>query len=104
MVLMACSAIASAQVYQSVDEQGNPVFSDRPSADSQAVKVPEPNLGKAVEVPPPPPAAIPEQRPEIEPDREPSDLDGELIGEKRDKKRKRRPVHPLPRGNSGGGR
>jgi hypothetical protein len=97
--------VADAQVYQSTDEQGNPVFSDTPVPGGEEVEVPEPNVGDAVEVPPPPPPPEPVERPEIVPDREPSEVDGELVGEKRKKKGGGRyPGRPTPRGGGGHGR
>lgn len=106
IALTACFGTAAGQVYRSTDEQGNPVYGDTPTPGSEAIEVPEPNLGDAVEVPPPTPPPQPVERPEIVPDREPSDVDGELIGEQR-KKNKRRghvPPRPSPRGGSGHGR
>jgi hypothetical protein len=103
---MAICGPAGAQVYQSTDEQGNPVFSDSPTPGSEAVEVPEPNLGDAVEVPPPPRPPEPVERPQIVPDREPREVDGELIGEQRKKSGRRGqvPPRPSPRGGSGHGR
>jgi len=95
LILAACIPAASAQVYESVDDQDNPVFSDQPSAGGQAVELPEPNLGDAVEVPPPPKPTL-EAQPEIVPDRGPGEVDGEMIGEKRKKKKKSRP-RPTPK-------
>ena len=89
--LVTCWTLASAQVYQSVDEQGNPVYSDQPSPGGEVIEVPEPNLGDAVAVPPPPPEPEIEARPEIEADREPSAVDGEMIGVERKKTKSRRP-------------
>lgn len=91
--LMACCTLASAQVYESVDEQGTPVFSDRPSTGGQAIDIPRPNVSDAVEVPPPSaPAPEPalEARPKIEPEPSPKEAEGELIGEKKRKKGKKR--------------
>ena len=72
VALFLYSTSGVAQVYQSQDEQGNPVFSDKPSAGAKAVKVPEPNLGDSIEVPPAAPEPVPVEKPVIEGDREPS--------------------------------
>lgn len=73
-----------AQVYKSTDADGNVIFSDEPSAGSEKVDVPEPNVGDAVKVPESAPEPVPEPKPEIAADREPSNLDGELIEDNRD--------------------
>jgi len=95
LILAACCPLASAQVYESVDEQGKPVFSDKPSPGGQAVEVPEPNRADAVEVPPPEPVL--EAPPEIEADNQPSGAEGEMIGEKRKKRNKKKKILVKPR-------
>ena len=54
------------------------MYSDIPIPGSETIEVPEPDVGDAVEVPPP---SWSVERPEIVPEREPDDVDGELIGE-----------------------
>jgi hypothetical protein len=77
-VMLGLSCTLQAQVYKSTDADGNVIFSDTPTADSEEVEIPEPNLADPVEVPeyvpppePPPKAAEPQKR-------EPGE---ELIGE-----------------------
>ena len=49
---LACASIAAdAQVYESRDAQGNPVFSDTPSPGAEVVELPESNLADPVDVP-----------------------------------------------------
>lgn len=91
----ACCPLAMAQVYESVDEQGNPVYSDKPSPGGQAVEISEPNRADSVEVPPTPEPVIEAQpeikaQPKIEADPEPSGVEGEMIGEKRKKGKKKK--------------
>ncbi len=45
---LALAGTASAQVYESKDAQGNPVFSDKPSAGAEEVKVPPTNSADPV--------------------------------------------------------
>ena len=91
--LLGLNLPALAQVYKSTDADGNIVYSDQPGADSEEVKVPDPNVGDAVKVPETAPEPQPE--PEIVADEAPSNLDGELVGEEREKEksRRRRPKH-----------
>jgi len=58
---LALGGTASAQVYESKDAQGNPVFSDKPSAGAEEVKVPPTNSADPVADAPerPAPAATP---------------------------------------------
>ncbi len=58
---LALGGTASAQVYESKDAQGNPVFSDKPSAGAEVVKVPPTNSADPVADAPerPQPAATP---------------------------------------------
>jgi Domain of unknown function (DUF4124) len=58
---LALGGTASAQVYESKDAQGNPVFSDKPSAGAEVVKVPPTNSADPVADAPerPEPAAAP---------------------------------------------
>lgn len=50
LVTLLLESSVMAQIYQSVDDQGNPVFSDTPSAGSETVEVPAQNIADA---PPP---------------------------------------------------
>lgn len=55
MMAMALSVLSTglaAQVYQTADEDGNPVFSDTPSAGASEVEIQTPNTAKSVEVRP----------------------------------------------------
>ncbi len=95
--LLATSNTAFAQVYQSTDAEGNTVFSDTPTPDSQEIQIPEINVGDAVEVP------KPEPKPESEPEviviveEEPDYLTGEISVKERDNnKRRRRRPKPSP--------
>jgi hypothetical protein len=65
LLLLGSSCTAFAQVYQSTDEEGNPSFSDTPSAGSTEIKIPETNTGDAVKVPPPEPEPKPAPAPEV---------------------------------------
>ena len=89
--LLATSNTAFAQVYQSTDADGNTVFGDTPTPNSQEIQIPETNVGDAVEVPKPEPK--PEPEPEVIVEEEPDYLTGEISGKKRDdnNKRRRRP-------------
>ncbi|MFM7273817.1 MAG: DUF4124 domain-containing protein [Gammaproteobacteria bacterium] len=57
-VLAACPALASEEVYRSVDKDGRPVFSDRPTEGSSPVDVRTPNTMREL-APPPAPASTP---------------------------------------------
>ena len=48
---------AQAEIYQSEDAQGNPVFSDTPSPEARQVTLPQENISDAVELPAETPAA-----------------------------------------------
>ena len=59
---IALSTAAQAEIYESKDAEGNPVFTDTPTAGSQEVKLPQDNVADSVTVPPQPapePAAKP---------------------------------------------
>jgi hypothetical protein len=45
-------ALAQAQIYQSEDAEGNPVFSDTPSSGASEVELPDANIAKPVEAAP----------------------------------------------------
>jgi len=89
--LLATSNTALAQVYQSTDAEGNTVFSDTRTPNSQEIEIPETNVGDSVEVPEPKPKPEPEPEPEPEVSvaKEPDYLTGEISGN--DNKRRRRP-------------
>ena len=49
MLMVAWSAISQAEIYQSKDAEGNPVFTDTPSDGAQKVDLPQENIADAVE-------------------------------------------------------
>jgi hypothetical protein len=56
LMAMSLYGVAQAEIYESKDAAGNPVFSDEPpagSADAEVVDLPETNTAEPVEVPPP---------------------------------------------------
>jgi hypothetical protein len=61
VLLLAIPLSINAQVYKTVDEQGNTVFSDRPTADGSSEKI---NVGTINTTPPPQP--LPQPRAEAE--------------------------------------
>ena len=65
LLTMGLSANAFAQVYQSTDSEGNPSFSDTPSAGSEEIEVPETNVGDSVKVPEPSAEPEPAPKPEV---------------------------------------
>ena len=92
--ILATSNTAFAQVYQSIDADGNIVFSDTPTPSSQEIQIPETNLSDAVKVPKPILKTEPE--PEVIAEEVPDYLTGGISGKKRDdnsddNKRRRRP-------------
>ena len=87
---------AQAKVYRYTDAEGNAIFSDQPTAQSEEVKVPQPNVGDAVELPPP--APVLEPKPELVIDKPPAAVEGELIGVKKKSSKRRRP-RKEPRGH-----
>ncbi len=90
---------AFGQVYRSTDAEGNVTFSDQPTTESEAVNVPQPNVGDSVEVPPPAPTPELKPEPEIAVEKLPPELEGDLVGyEKSDNNRHRR-HRPRPRGH-----
>jgi hypothetical protein len=52
LTLVAGSARVAAEIYETRDAEGNPVFSDTPSPDAEVVDVPETNTADTVETPP----------------------------------------------------
>ena len=66
LLLLGLSGNAIAQVYQSTDAEGNPSFSDTPSAGSEEIELPETNVGDSVKVPEP--SAEPEPEPVPKPE------------------------------------
>lgn len=52
ILVMALSAIARAEVFESKDADGNPVFTDTPAAGAEKVDVPQENIADSVEVSP----------------------------------------------------
>jgi hypothetical protein len=65
LLLLGLSGNAIAQVYQSTDSEGNPSFSDTPSAGSEEIEVPETNVGDSVKVPEPSAEPEPVPKPEV---------------------------------------
>ena len=65
LLTMGLSANAFAQVYQSTDSEGNPSFSDTPSAGSEEIELPETNVGNSVKVPEPSAEPEPVPKPEV---------------------------------------
>lgn len=65
LITMLLESGAIAQIYQTVDDQGNPVFSDTPSAGSDEVELPAANTADA-----PPPSTHPaEETPKSQPEK-----------------------------------
>jgi hypothetical protein len=90
---------AHAQVYQSTDADGNVLFSDQPTPESEEVKVPETNVGDSIDVPPPAPDPVVEPKPEIAIEELPPELEGELRGfEKKSRKKRHRRKRPKASG------
>ena len=63
LLTMGLSANGFAQVYEATDSEGNPSFSDTPSAGSEEIELPETNVGDSVKVPEP--SAEPAPKPEV---------------------------------------
>jgi hypothetical protein len=51
---MALGTAAQAEIYESVDAEGNPVFTDTPTVGAEEVKLQQENIADAVKVPPQP--------------------------------------------------
>ena len=49
MLIVAWSGISQAEIYQSKDAEGNPVFTDTPTEGAQKVDLPQENIADAVE-------------------------------------------------------
>ena len=55
VIAMALSATAAqAEIYESVDAEGNPIFTDTPTAGAQEVQLQQENIADAVKAPPQP--------------------------------------------------
>ena len=52
ILVMALSGAVWAEIYESKDAEGNPVFTDTPAAGADKVDLPQENIADAVEVPP----------------------------------------------------
>ena len=52
ILVMALSGAVWAEIYESKDAEGNPVFTDTPAAGAEKVDLPQENIADAVEVPP----------------------------------------------------
>jgi hypothetical protein len=51
---MALSTAAQAEIYESVDAEGNPIFTDTPTAGAEEVELKQGNIADSVKVPPQP--------------------------------------------------
>lgn len=97
---LALTGNAFAQVYKSTDADGNVIYSDTPSSESEEVQVPDTNVVDPGEVP----EFVPEPTPEPEPAnplrRQPGEeLVGEIWVKDDDDNRKRlRELKPSPQG------
>lgn len=94
-LLIGLSGISHAQVYKSIDAEGNVTFSDTPPPDGEEIKVPEANVADPVEVP----AVVPpEPKPEVKAEETPQpqvivitdDDDGGLSAREKRRRAKRR--------------
>lgn len=66
LLLTATTPLYAADIYQSVDDKGNPVFSDQPPSNSSPVDLPAVNISDAVESRPPAQSSkLPSPRPGI---------------------------------------
>jgi hypothetical protein len=52
ILAMALSTVVQAEIYESKDSEGKPVFTDTPTAGAEKVVLPQENIADAVEVPP----------------------------------------------------
>jgi hypothetical protein len=52
ILAMALSMVVRAEIYESKDSEGKPVFTDTPTAGAEKVVLPQENIADAVEVPP----------------------------------------------------
>ena len=92
--LLAINFPVVAQVYKSTDADGNVTYSDQPSADSEQVDVPEPNVGDAVKVPESAPAPAPAPEPAVAKEKKPDDLwDEQSSGDSDGRNRRPRVIH-----------
>ena len=93
---LSCTALA--QVYKSTDADGNVIFSDTPTTDSEEVEVSSPNVADPVEVPAN--VTTPEPEPEAVKAKtgEPGDeLVGEIYVKDDDGRKHLRELRPRPR-------
>ena len=95
-LLIGLSGTSHAQVYKSIDAEGNVVYSDTPTKDAEEVEVPKANVADSVEVPE---VASPEPKPEVKAEEIPQpevivitddDDDGDLSAREKRRKAKRR--------------
>jgi hypothetical protein len=54
VIAIALSTAAQAEIYESVDAEGNPIFTDTPTAGAEEVKLQQQNIADAVKVAPQP--------------------------------------------------
>ena len=95
-LMVGLSGTSHAQVYKSIDAEGNVIYSDTPTENAEEVQVPKANVADSVEVPA---AAPPEPKPEVKTEKTPQpevivvtedDDDGDMsIREKRRKAKRR---------------
>jgi hypothetical protein len=52
ILVMAMSGVVRAEVYESKDAEGSPVFTDTPAAGAEKVDLPQENIADAVKMPP----------------------------------------------------
>ena len=95
VLLMGINCTISAQVYKSTDADGNTVFSDTPTAGSQAIQIPQTNVGDPVKLPEPAPVTEPESEPRVAVEEAPPEIEGDMDGidydDSRNLKRRLRP-------------
>ena len=96
VLLIGLSGTSHAQVYKSIDAEGNVVYSDTPTQNAEEIQVPKANVADSVEVPE---ASTPEPKPEASTEETPQpevvvitddDDDDGLSARERRRKAKRR--------------
>lgn len=96
----------AAQVYRSVDAEGNVTFSDQPTEGSEAVTIEQPNLSDPVKVPPAQPEPAVEPTPQVATESAPAPSQDQLSDDQYDNdggaaywgyRRHLDPVRPHPR-------
>jgi hypothetical protein len=90
ILLSVLSTTLAAQVYQTTDKDGNPVFSDKPSSGASEVEIQTTNTANSVEVRPessPPQRKAPERSENTAPEQNET-LDPYLVNSDRDDRRR----------------